>query len=53
MQTLKNSKYYDELLRYVCQQQNNQTEQDSLEESENKKITLIDWLEQKCAIIRL
>jgi hypothetical protein len=50
LKSLKESDYYRELLRYVCQESSSQ---DSEGSSTSNQITLIDWLEQRCAAIRL
>jgi hypothetical protein len=50
LHSLKNSDYYQELLRYVCQESSSQ---DAAGSSTSNQITLIDWLEQRCAAIRL
>jgi len=46
LDSLKQSDYYKQLLRYVCQ------ESSSSEKGASNNITLIDWLEQRCAAIR-
>jgi hypothetical protein len=48
---LKSSSYYKELLRYVCHQ-SSMSGQSPQEASPSNSITLIDWLEQRCAAIR-
>jgi hypothetical protein len=48
LKRLKNSKFYQELLRYVCQESSSSDQEDS----KQNNITLIDWLEQRCAAIR-
>jgi hypothetical protein len=49
LKRLKNSKFYQELLRYVCQESSSSDQEDS----KQNNITLIDWLEQRCAAIRV
>jgi hypothetical protein len=50
LKILKSSDYYKELLRYVCQESSSSDLESS---SSANQITLIDWLEQRCAAIRL
>lgn len=50
LKILKSSEYYKELLRYVCRESSS-SDQESIGSS--NQITLIDWLEQRCAAIRL
>lgn len=50
LKILKDSNYYQELLRYVCRESSS-SDHDSV--SSSNQITLIDWLEQRCAAIRL
>lgn len=50
LKILKSSEYYKELLRYVCRESSS-SDHESIGTS--NQITLIDWLEQRCAAIRL
>lgn len=49
LKVLKSSAIYRQLLRFVCQQS---ASLESDDESSGNQITLIDWLEQRCAAIR-
>jgi len=49
LKVLKTSALYRQLLRFVCQQS---ASLESDDESSGNQITLIDWLEQRCASIR-
>lgn len=48
LKVLKSSSLYRQLLRFVCQQSASQESDDA----SGNQITLIDWLEQRCAAIR-
>jgi hypothetical protein len=48
LKVLKSSSLYRQLLRFVCAQSASQDSDDAT----GNQITLIDWLEQRCAAIR-
>lgn len=50
LKSLKDSDYYQQLLRFVCQESSSR---DGEASGTSNQITLIDWLEQRCAAIRL
>lgn len=50
LKILKSSEYYKELLRYVCRESSSSDHEST---GSSNQITLVDWLEQRCAAIRL